>query len=127
MLSYETAVKLKDAGFAQPKDYCKDCDFFKWYDDEGVVFNSMEIGNEDTWDSEKTYIPTLSELIDSVTEPGCPFVLCKDKNDIWITTNYKKTERMNTPAISYQIQDTCPEELLAKLWLENNQEVDKQK
>lgn len=105
MLSYETAVKLKEAGFPRRKIGCKDCEYAEFYDEDGSCWNTIQI--EMTEDS--IYIPSLSELIEAC---GSEFFELRygynSVNPYWISVQ-RGFENMAIISIS-------PEEAVASLW-----------
>lgn len=110
-MTHETAKKLKDAGFPQPKlqDNPKELAFFQFWQDEDFCFTTKESypeGNE--W----VYIPTLEELIKD----------CGDK--------FRSIEHFPKPysmhewyALTFEgsfASGPTPEESVANLWLALN-------
>lgn len=108
-MNYETAKKLKDAGFPQGDDlYCK-CAFL----------SDKEQGKQDvTYDchTEKVANPTLSELIEACGEYFGALVRVKN---VWKAVAIGRTmDDLTLP--SQECEGTTPEEAVANLYLALN-------
>jgi len=95
-MKYETAKKLKEAGFP-----------FRKYEGKEEKPNLWDIEYEGG-SFESLYIPTLSELIEACGEDFR--LLCQDGKNYWSATSLK----------NYIEHGSTPEEAVANLWLELN-------
>ena len=91
-MNYELAKELKDAGFPAPKYFVE------------------------TFSEDKTYIPTLSELISAIKipEPEIGFFTLAFIHTEWVA-GYEKYEAFHPEAVG-----ATPEEAVARLWLALN-------
>lgn len=126
MLTHETAVRLKDAGFPQPLPEATQI----WYDKFGVgrfvggqrggltdLFNlstnaTSVISSPSFWD-EAAYAPTVDDLFLAIEE------LCGDKFGLLPVLLRGRTHRAfrATNATKYRTEGATSEEALAEYWL----------
>ena len=115
MISYELALKLKEAGFPKKEIGCKDCEFVQFYDDEGTYWNTMQM--EISEDS--VYIPTLEELIEACGHPFVLFSLFNGRN--WIAGKAEAKSQDFQDEKYPGMAGTSADEAVANLYLRINQ------
>lgn len=105
-MNYETARKLKEAGFPQ--------EGHDWFCDEGNVFVCEGEWAERTYYKKDCVAPTLGELIEKC---GDKFFDLRRYGEDWAAISNLTFEGLFDPDISFYRSGSTPEEAVANLYL----------